>query len=239
LGLAIAESLSSEGVSVALAARRAEVANAHASRLPNQAVGIGVDLSTPSGPADAVNRTVAALGGLDLLVFNSGGPPSGSFADVTEQQWDTAIDGVLRAFVRLVREATPRLAESDRPSILAVLSSSVREPIPGLVTSNALRPALVGLIKTLTLEFAPIRINGIAPGKIDTARVADLDRRRALDSGTTPEEIKRRALERIPLGRYGDPRDVGRLATFLLSPAAGYITGSVVAVDGGMVRALP
>jgi len=239
LGLAIAETLSAEGVSVALAARRSEEVEAIARRLPNKSVGIGVDLASSSGPAEAVSRAVDALGGLDLLVFNSGGPPAGSFADVSEQQWDAAIDGVLRAFVRLVGEARPRLAESERPSIVAVLSSSVREPIPGLVTSNALRPALVGLIKTLTSELAPIRINGIAPGRIGTARVADMDRRRAADSGTTPDEVKRVTLERIPLRRYGDPQDVGRMATFLLSPAAGYVTGSVVAVDGGMVRSLP
>jgi 3-oxoacyl-[acyl-carrier protein] reductase len=120
-----------------------------------------------------------------------------------------------------------------------ILSSSVREPIPGLTTSNVLRPGLVGLIKSLVAEIAPVRINGIAPGRIDTHRIEQIDAHRAEATGLPIEEVRRTTIERIPLGRYGQPIDVGRVGAFLLSPAAGYVTGAILPVDGGMVRALP
>jgi 3-oxoacyl-[acyl-carrier protein] reductase len=115
----------------------------------------------------------------------------------------------------------------------------VREPIPALATSNLLRPGLAGLLKSLVPEIAPVRINGIAPGRVATDRIATLDRGRAERSGATIEQIQQQTIARIPLGRYGDPAEVGRVACFLLSPAASYVTGAIVPVDGGMVRALP
>jgi 3-oxoacyl-[acyl-carrier protein] reductase len=120
-----------------------------------------------------------------------------------------------------------------------VLSSSVREPIPNLVTSNVLRPGLNGLIKSLVGEIAPIRINGIAPGRVDTERIRTLDRGRAEETGTSVEAVQEATRARIPLGRYGEPAEVGRVGAFLLAPAASYVNGVVVAVDGGMIRSLP
>ena len=120
-----------------------------------------------------------------------------------------------------------------------ILSSSVREPIPALTTSNLIRPGLVGLIKSLVDEIAPVRINGLAPGRISTDRIAQLDAARAATSGVSVDEIQRRTMDRIPMGRYGDPLELGRVGAFLLSPAASYVTGAIVPVDGGMIRALP
>ncbi len=237
LGSAIATVLAAEGSRVAIAARSSDRLATTASRIG--ATAIAVDLASREGPATAVADTVVALGGLDLLVVNSGGPPGGTFEELDEATWTAAIDGVLHTALRLIRAGLPHLRASEHPSILIVLSSSVREPIPALTTSNVLRPGLAGLIKSLTAEIAPIRINGLAPGRVATPRIAQLDELRSARSGRSVEEIEAEMIARIPLGRYGDPAEVGRIGAFLLSPAASYISGAIVPVDGGMIRALP
>ena len=237
LGGAIAETLGAEGARIGLIGRSGEKLEAAAARLGSLAV--PADLSTAGGPAAAVETAVAAFGGLDLLVVNSGGPPPGRFDELDEATWQAAIDGTLWSAIRLLRAALPHLRAGRDPAILVVLSSSVREPIPGLTTSNLIRPGLVGLIKSTAEEIVPVRINGLAPGRFATGRIAQIDAARAASTNVTVEEIQRRTIDRIPLGRYGEPLELGRVAAFLLSPAASYITGAIVPVDGGMIRALP
>jgi 3-oxoacyl-[acyl-carrier protein] reductase len=235
LGNAVARALLGEGARVAGASRQPT-----SDGLSGQGIiPIAVDLSDPKGPADAVAAAAKELGGLDGLVVNTGGPPGGSFAAVDEAAWQRAIEGTLLSTIRLIREALPHLRQGRDPAIVVVLSSSVREPIPNLVTSNVLRPGLSGLIKSLVTEIAPIRINGVAPGRFTTERVRSLDEARAAETGASVAEIQAQTEARIPLGRYGDPVELGRVVAFLLSPAASYLDGVILPIDGGMLRSLP
>jgi 3-oxoacyl-[acyl-carrier protein] reductase len=237
LGAATARVLAAEGALVAVAARASEDLQAVAADTNGTA--IAADLSTADGAAGAVRDAVAALGGLDGLLVNSGGPPPSTFDGTPDEAWLQAVDGTLMSTIRVIREALPHLRDGRDPSIAIILSSSVREPIPGLITSNVIRPGLAGLVKTLMTEIAPVRINGVSPGRFGTERIRKLDEKRAADAGTTPDEIARQTITRIPLGRYGDPEELGRVAAFLLSPAASYLTGVIVPVDGGMIKSLP
>ena len=237
LGGAIAQALRDEGARTGLIGRPGEKLQAAAERLGGTAV--PADLATPDGPRQAVDAAVTAFGGLDLLVVNSGGPPPGRFDELDEATWQAAIDGTLWSAIRLLRAALPHLREGRDPAILVILSSSAREPIPGLTTSNLIRPGLAGLIRSLVTEIVPVRINGLAPGRLQTDRIAQIDAALAASSNIPVEDIQKRTVERIPLGRYGDPLELGRVGAFLLSPAASYVTGAIVPVDGGMIRALP
>jgi 3-oxoacyl-[acyl-carrier protein] reductase len=237
IGAGIAGVLAAEGVRLMLVGRTAEKLDARAAELGARRV--VADLATVEGPASAVVAAVAELGGLDLLVVNAGGPPAGTFESLGEEEWQLAIDGTLQSTLRLIRAALPHLRAGADPAIVINLSSSVRQPIPGLTTSNVLRPGLAGLIKNLGFEIAPIRINGVAPGRFDTDRVRQLDSTRAQATGQAIDEVRRQTEATIPLGRYGETAEIGRVAAFLLSPAASYVTGAIVPVDGGLVSALP
>jgi len=242
LGFATALGLAREGCAVAINSRNDEKVAAAAEQISSETGGTVIPLTadvTLAGAAEAlVADTVESLGGLDLLVCNAGGPPPGAFESFDEATWQKAIDLSFMSHVRLIRAALPYLRQSKAPSVLTVTSYSVKQPIANLVLSNSIRAATVGLTKSLALELGRdgIRFNSILPGWTETERVTELMSARARNNGTTIEvEIAKQSQE-SPLGRMGKPEEFANAAIFLLSPAAGYITGVMLNVDGGMYK---
>jgi len=233
LGRATAEALVAEGAQVVVGARDEGAVERAAQELGGRAhaVGVTADLGRAAAAQRLVEAAHTAYGGLDGALVSVGGPPPGSVLETEEDAWRTAFESVFLGALRLTRQVAGALG-GDGGSIALVLSSSVRTPIPGLAVSNGLRPGLAGLVKTLANELGPrgIRVNGLLPGRIATDRTVEIDR-----AGGDPDGVARRAAARIPLGRYGEPAEFGRVAAFVLSPAASYMTGSMVTVDGGMV----
>jgi 3-oxoacyl-[acyl-carrier protein] reductase len=238
LGLAVARALAAEGASVVLVGRRGELVQKEAAKLPS-AVGVEADLADPDVPARLVAEAEQRFGPVDVLVLNGGGPPPGLATDFTPEQFATAVDLLVQPHLRLVAGVLPGMRERGFGRIVAVGSSGVQQPIDGLVASNAARAALAGYLKTLAGEVAAdgVTVNMVLPGRIDTDRVAVLDRAVAERSGTTPDQQRARAEAAIPAGRYGTPEEFAAVVTFLVSAAASYVTGEQVRCDGGMIRA--
>lgn len=244
LGYSIALFLAQEGCRIALNSRSAENLTKALESIKQdsgvQAISLPGDVSDPAIPDQLIHQAAEALGGLDLLVTNSSGPPSGKFETIDDPTWQKAIDLVLLSHVRLIRSALPFLRQSPAPSVLTLTSYAVKQPLPNLVLSNAIRSATVALTKSLALELGSdgIRFNSILPGWTETEQVTELMAYRAQVNGTTIEaEIARQSME-SPLGRMAKPEEIAKPAVFLLSPAASYITGLMLTVDGGMYKAL-
>src|SRR5512143_2212249 len=240
LGYATALGLAREGCRVAVNSRDKErasqAANTIAQETGAQAIGLAGDVSAPEMAEQLVQAAVQAFGGLDILVTNAGGPPSGAFESFDEATWQKAVELSFLSHVRLIRAALPHLRKSSAASVLTVTSYSVKQPIPNLILSNSIRAATVGLTKSLALELgqAGIRFNSILPGWTETERVTELMKFRAAQNNSTVEaEIARQARDSA-LGRIGSPEEFANAAVFLVSPAAAYITGVMLTVDGGM-----
>jgi len=229
LGNASARELVADGAKVVVTGRdEKRVADAAAELGPN-AQGVAVDNADPQAPAQLIAAARERFGRFDGILISVGGPPAGFLADNTDDQWRTDFESVFLGAVRLAREAATQLEEGG--AIGFVLSASVYEPIPALTISNGLRPGLAGFAKSLADELGPrgIRVVGLLPSRIDTDRVRELD-----GLSADPEATRAANESRIPLRRYGTPEEFGRTAAFLLSPAASYLTGIMIPVDGGM-----
>ncbi|MFB7632405.1 SDR family oxidoreductase [Streptomyces sp. NPDC056149] len=231
LGLATARELVADGANVVLTGRTEEAATEAAASLGERALGVAADNADPDAPARLVAAARERFGRLDGVLISVGGPPPGTTADTTDEQWRTAFETVFLGAVRLARTVAAELGEGG--VIGFVLSSSVHEPIAGLTISNGLRPGLAGFAKSLADELGPrgIRVVGVLPGRIATDRMAQIDA-----ASGDPEGSRTRNCAAIPLRRYGDPAEFGRTAAFLLSPAASYVTGVMVPVNGGARR---
>jgi 3-oxoacyl-[acyl-carrier protein] reductase len=239
LGRAIASALAAEGAEVTAVARNLERLNDLVNATP---AGRGSITARACDLADAsaIEALAAVLRGTDILVLNTGGPPPGPAADTSDAVWIKQFEAMFLSAIRLTRLALPGMRKRGFGRILAVVSSGVIQPIPNLGISNALRSAVVGWAKTLAGEVAGegITVNCIAPGRIATDRVAELDHGRATREGMEIGQVQKESRAVIPAGRYGDAAEFASVAAFLASSRASYMTGGVIRVDGGMIRSV-
>ena len=244
LGYAVASALAQEGAIVSISSRDEAAIAAAAARIQRDAGTTVLAMPVDVRSADAIQRwvgaTVERFGGIDALMTNSGGPPAGLAISFDDAAWQDAAELLLFSTIRMVRAAVPSMQARGGGAILMSTSSSVKEPIPNLGLSTVLRASVSALAKTLALELAPakIRVNQIIPGRIDTDRVRHLDEVNAKKQGISVAEAKTKAESAIPLGRYGQADEFGRVGAFLLSDAASYMTGATVQVDGGALRSV-
>ncbi|KKK34378.1 3-oxoacyl-ACP reductase [Mesobacillus campisalis] len=240
LGLAIAKELVKEGARVVLSGRdESKLLEVCGTFENGQAIFKKADVTNPGEIKELMAFAIEQYGRIDILVNNAGGPPAGSFESISDEDWQKAFELNLLSYIRLIREALPYL-KVNGGRVINIASSSIKEPIPGLILSNTFRTGIVGLTKTLAQELAPyeILINTVAPGRIATDRVRHLDEVRAADTGLTIEEVEDSAKQNIPLKRYGRPEEFARVVAFLASDANSYMTGSSFLVDGGMVKSI-
>ena len=243
LGRAVAEQLVREGVNVVLSSR--EEGKLQKVQQELQQLGKGqvayhrADITNIREIQSLVKFTQDTFGKIDILINNAGGPPGGSFEEITDEDWQKSFELNLLSYIRIIREVLPKMKISGG-RIINIASTSIKQPIPGLVLSNTFRLGIVGLTKTLSVELAPfnILINTVAPGRISTARTEHLDELNATRQGISRQAAENQAKQAIPLGRYGTPEEFAKVITFLVSDASTYITGSSVMVDGGMVTSI-
>jgi 3-oxoacyl-[acyl-carrier protein] reductase len=241
LGKATARHFSLEGARVAINGRKSsgleDTANEIRWETSGEVFAVPGDVVTDA--ESIVQQAVEQLGGLDILVTNAGGPVPGKFDTVPLDAWQKAFDLSVMSAVRMIHAALPYLRQSDKPAILTITSVSVKQPIENLILSNSVRMSVIGLTKSLAMELGPegIRVNSILPGWTRTERVTELMQNRAQTQGITVDEAIANQSAGTPFGRMGEPDEFGRVAVFLCSPAASYVHGVMIPVDGGSIRA--
>ncbi|MBD3407502.1 MAG: SDR family oxidoreductase [Candidatus Lokiarchaeota archaeon] len=234
LGFSVAQSLVKEGATVIICSRTEKSLQEAVESLGPSSKYVIADVSKPEDILTLVEQVSDSTSHLDGLFVNAGGPPPGEFSDISDSEWRESFELTLMSAVRLTREFLPLLKKSKDASILYSTSISVKQPIPNLLLSNALRPAVIGMMRTLADEIGPdgIRVNAICPGYIQTDRVTQLF------EASTDSSLKANLISQIPLGRIGSPNEFGAVCTFLLSPIASYIHGALLLVDGGLYRGM-
>lgn len=243
LGAATAAQLALEGAKVAINGRDpsklAKTQAAMRESTHGDIVAIPADITRPDDARRLVEETARQFGGIDILITNAGGPPAGSFEKLGADDWKTAYDLLVMSTVYTLQAALPIMRLSQTPAILAITSISIKQPVAGLILSNSVRMALAGLVKTLADELGPqgIRINAILPGLTRTERMTYLIKHRAESGNISAQEVIKSQTADIPLKRLGEPEEFGRVAAFLVSPAASFIHGAMIPVDGGQLRA--
>jgi len=243
LGRATAVALGREGARVAICARGEAALGAAADEIRaagGEVLAVTADLTRGEDIERLVARTVEAFGGVDVLVTNAGGPTSGTFDTLTEADWRAAIELTLMSVVRLCVAVVPHMRRRGGGRIIHVTSITVKEPVAGLLLSNALRGAVTGFSKTLATELAPdgILVNCVAPGYTRTDRVVELNEATARREGVDAAQVEQRLIARIPMGRLGEPAEFADVVTFLASARASYVTGATLQVDGGFLRSI-
>ncbi len=244
MGKATAIALAAEGARVTMLARNEADLRRAADEVRREysadVLAVPADLTRPQDILRVVRETVDRWGGVDILVNNAGGPPVGVFDDMDDAKWQSAFELNLLSMIRMVREVLPHMRKAGSGVIINLQSTSVKVPIERLILSNSIRPGVIGLAKSLSLELAKdgIRVNNVLPGAIMTDRLRHTIATRAQQSGKTFEEVQRDREREIPLGRIGNPDDVANMIVFLASDRARYVTGVTVQVDGGSIRSI-
>ena len=244
LGFASAMGLAREGCHLVICSRDRERIDEAAQTIRHETGAevraIAADVSSAHEAERLVHAALEAYGGLEIVVHNAGGPPAGETLAMSEAQWQKAFEQNLLSFTRIVQAAVPEMKKAGYGRILTVASSSIKQPIPNLALSNALRAGVWGLAKTLSRELAShgILVNVIAPGRIQTERIDELDHANAEKSGKSLDDVRRASVASIPLGRLGRPEEFANVVVFLASAKASYVTGQAITVDGAAGNAL-
>jgi 3-oxoacyl-[acyl-carrier protein] reductase len=244
LGKAVAQGLAREGAKLALCARTQSTLDATAEEIRRdtgaEVLARAIDVTRHEQVRSFVAETVAQFGRLDICIANAGGPPAKSFAETSAEDWHTAAELNLMSTVYLAKETLPLMQERRWGRFIAITSVTVKQPLDGLILSNSVRAAVLGLVKSLANEYGPhnVLVNNVCPGFTATARLNELAETLATKGGVSPRDIERRWASQAPLGRVGQPEELANLVVFLASERASYITGESIAVDGGMVKGL-
>jgi 3-oxoacyl-[acyl-carrier protein] reductase len=244
LGKATALEFAKEGATVIITSRNEENLKRAAQEIEaianRKVLTFICDLTNAKDIDNLFNNISKEFKGIDILVNNAGGPKPGNFNNVNDKDWQNAFELILLSMIRCIRNALPHMRSQRFGRIVNFASSSFKQPIDNLILSNTFRTGILGLAKTLSIELAPynILVNTIGPGRIETERVAELDQEFAKRSGLTLEEVKNKFISSIPMGRYGKPEELAKVALFLGSAANTFMTGQAILVDGGLVRAI-